>query len=100
MTRSFKLVGVDGNNNIDLSKGIYKGARPAQAALKAFNWHCRKTGNDTCILHFVIKEITPGSDRKRFKYKGTRRRLSPPKQVKRENKTYLIHYDSVVHRDH
>ena len=97
MTRTFRLVAVDGNNNynIDLSKGIYKGQRPAQAALKAFNWYCRKTGNESCILNFLLEEIDPPG--KTYRYKGTRRRLSPPKAVKREGKTYLIHYESVVH---
>ena len=96
--RSFRIVAVSHDDGINFEDGIYHGRGPGQAALKAFNWYCRKTGLNACMRRFSVEETTRGKPRKQFHYVGTRRRLQPPKEVERQGKVYLVQYDSSVHK--
>ena len=96
--RSFRIVATSHDDGIEFEKGIYHGRGPGQAAIKAFNWYCRKTGLNTCMRRFTIEEITRGKNRKQFHYVGTRRKLDPPKEIERSGKKYLVHYESTVRK--
>jgi len=90
--RKFQLKSI---NNIDISSNVYNGKRPAQAALKAFNWYCRKTGEKSCNANFIIEEL---GIRKKFQYIGIRKLLEKPKEIKRNNDVYLVRYETIVHK--
>lgn len=96
--RSFRLMSVTPNDGIDL-EGIYHGRGPGQAALKAFNWYCRKADLSPCKRKFTLEEITRDKPQKRFHYIGERRQLIPPKEIQRDGKSYLVKYESTVHKD-
>ena len=98
MLRSFRIVATSKNDGLDIQDGVYHGRGPGQAALKAFNWYCRKTGLNTCVRRFTIEEITRGSAHKQFHYVGSRKKLSSPKELVRGHKTYLIHYDTTIRK--
>lgn len=85
MSKSFKLVNVNEN-------GTYHGARPIQAASKAFTKYCQQNGKEECELAFTIKEITRGSNNKEYSYIGKRIKLDVPKTVTRGTKTFEIKY--------
>lgn len=97
--RSFRLASINPNDNIDFGDGIYNGRGPGQAALKAFNWYCRKADLSPCIRRFSIEEITRDKPRKQFHYVGTRKELQPPKEIQRDGKTYFVRYESTVRKD-
>lgn len=96
--RSFRISEISANTD-GIGHSVYRGKRPAQAALKAFNWYCRKSGEKTCKTEFTLEEITtadqPG---KKFNYIGERKQLEVPKEIKRDGKSYLVHYSSSVHK--
>ena len=96
------MVAVSHDDGIKFEVGIYHGRGPGQAALKAFNWYCRKTKLEACKRRFtieeIIDEITQGSLRKQFHYVGSRKRLLPPKEIERDKEIYLVHYESTVHK--
>ena len=96
--RSFRIVATSHDDGIDFEDGIYHGRGPGQAALKAFNWYCRKTGLTACKRRFTIEEITRGKDRKQFHYVGSRKELRPPKEIMREGsaKPYLVRFESNI----
>lgn len=94
--RSFRIVTID--NNAQVGDGTYHGRGPGQAALKAFNWYCRKTDLKTCNKRFTIEEITRGKTRKQFHYVGSRSKLSPPKTVIRRGAEYIVQYKTSVHK--
>jgi hypothetical protein len=97
--RSFKIVAVSQNDNVNFENGIYHGSRPGQAALKAFNWYCRKAGiNAACKRRFTIEERTGGKTHKEFHYVGSRKQLHPPQEIERGGKTYFINYESKVRK--
>ena len=96
--RSFRIVAASHDDGINFEDGIYHGRGPGQAAIKAFNWYCRKTGLNACKRRFTIEEITRGKPRKQFHYVGTRRKLQPPKMVERQGKVYPVHFESTVHK--
>ena len=96
--RSFRITAVSHDDGINFENGIYHGRGPGQAALKAFNWYCRKTGLESCIRRFTIEEITRGKPHKPFHYVGTRRKLQCPKRVERDGKEYFVQYESTVRK--
>lgn len=96
--RSFRIVAVSQDDNIDFDQGVYHGRGPGQAALKAFNQYCRKAELKRCERRFTLEEMTRGKPRKQFHYTGTRKRLDPPKEINRGGSVYYVHYDSKVHK--
>ena len=96
--RSFRIIAVSHDDDIKFENGIYHGRGPGQAALKAFNWYCRKTDLNACKRRFSIEEITRGSSRKQYHYVGSRKKLNPPREIVRNGKSYLVHYESAVHK--
>ncbi len=96
--RSFRIVAVSHDDSINFEDGVYHGRGPGQAALKAFNWYCRKTGLSACKRRFSIEEITRGKSHKQFHYVGSRKQLCPPKEIERQGKPYLVHYESSIRK--
>ncbi len=96
--RSFRIISVSHDDGVNFEKGIYHGRGPGQAALKAFNWYCRKSGLTTCIRRFSVEEITNGTAGKSFPYVGTRRQLEKPKEIERAGKEYIVKYELKVRK--
>jgi len=107
--RKFKIIEMDTENinetttcelkkYVDFTTGVYSGSLPSQAALKAFNTFCRKSGITSCERTFTIEEITDDKKRKQFTYIGYRVILDPPKEIIRKNTTYTIKYKTTVHK--
>ena len=96
--RSFRIVAVSHDDGIKFEEGVYHGRGPGQAALKAFNWYCRKTDLNACKRRFTIEEITRGSARRQFHYVGSRAKLTTPKMIERQGKIYPVYYESAVHK--
>lgn len=97
--RSFRLVSVpQDSGNVDFEDGVYHGKRPNQAALKAFNWYCRKADLKTCQGRFNLQEITPGSNHKVYHYVGIRQKLKSPKLIDRGGSSYYVYHKTSVHR--
>lgn len=96
--RSFRIVAVSHDDGIEFEDGVYHGRGPGQAALKAFNWYCRKTGLDVCNRRFTVEEITRGSNHKKFHYVGSRKRLQRPKEIVRDGKSYPVYYDATIRK--
>lgn len=95
--RAFRLISI--SEEEPSQKGVYKGKRPSQAALKAFNRHCRNHELGDCELDFVIEEIVTTKEPKQYHYVGQRLRLPEKKQVKLQNGgVYTIQYKNVVHK--
>nr|QBK87245.1 MAG: hypothetical protein LCMAC201_01470 [Marseillevirus LCMAC201] len=94
--RSFRIVAVSHDDGISFEDGIYHGRGPGQAALKAFNWYCRKSGLQSCKRRFSIEDITRGRSRKQFHYVGTRKQLAVPKIIERDGENYLVQYSSKI----
>ena len=97
--RSFRIVDVADSDTSNNDHGIYHGKRPAQAALKAFTWHCRKTSEKSCTRIFTLEELSENKEEtKKYVYKGVRKHLDSPKEIKRDGKTYFVYYQSFVHK--
>ena len=96
--RSFRIIAVSHDDGIEFEDGIYHGRGPGQAATKAFNWYCRKTGLHACRRRFSIEEITRGGPRKQFHYVGSRKELQYPKRIERGKEEYFVHYETTVHK--
>lgn len=95
--RNFRLVAIDGKK---VEKGgTFKGVRPNQVAVKAFNSHCRSLGlKGKCKKTFTIKEITRGSDNKEFTYVGERKKLSKPRVISRGGSEYKVNFETSVRK--
>lgn len=95
--RTFRIVKVAKNDGVDFHDGVYRGKRPQQAALKAFNKYCNKANLQNCTRKFTIEEITRNSKNKRFSYTGCRRKLDTPKEIERSNGVgYSIKYHTTL----
>ena len=98
-TRSFRIVSVDDNvERVPVQEGIYHGRGPGQAALKAFNWFCRKADREECESVFTIREVTKGGKKKEYTYLGIRTKLDEPKILKRGDQEYPIQYDTKIRK--
>lgn len=93
--RSYRIVAISHDDGIVFDKSVYHG-RPIQAATKAFNWYCRKSGLKNCTRRFTIEEITKDSKRKHYHYVGRRKKLSTPKPVERNGVIYPLLYEIKV----
>lgn len=96
--RSFRIVAVSHDDDVNFEDGVYHGRGPGQAALKAFTQYCRKSALNACVRRFTIEEITRGSAHKQFHYVGSRRRLRKPKEIIRDGKKYWVHYEATVRK--
>ena len=77
--------------------GRYTGKNPMQAAKKAFTRICRNCSPDKgCSYVFVIQETTGNSAKKSFVYRGVRKELDEPEEVKKGDTTYLIRFSCEV----
>lgn len=95
--RAFRLISISGEE--PFTAGVYKGKRPSQAALKAFNRHCRNHDLEDCVRDFAIEEIIATKEPKQYHYVGERVRLSEKKEVKlNSGGAYTIQYKNVVHK--
>jgi hypothetical protein len=95
--RSFRIIAISQDDNINFYDGIYHGKSPSQAALKAFSWYCRKVGLESCSRKFTLQEITKGSKSyKSFHYIGNRELLSTPKEIIRNDKKYIVRYKTQI----
>lgn len=73
--RNFRIVSVSKDDGVDFEKNTFKGVlQPIQAAKKAFNNYCKKSGLIGCVRRFSIEEITKGKPRRQFHYVGTRKK--------------------------
>ena len=98
-TRTFKLVSVTPDSSgLDLSEGRYTGRGPLQAGRKAFSKYCSKAKIDKCRRKFVIQETTRDSAKKTYEYVGERKKLSPPKEIRRGDAVYTVKHENVVKR--
>lgn len=96
--RSFRIVAIADDDGINFENGVYYGRGPAQAAAKAFNWYCRKTGLAACTRKFTMEEMTRGKPRKQFHYVGSRQKLAVPKEIERNGTPYSIHYETTIRK--
>jgi hypothetical protein len=96
--RSFRIININNKNDniVDYEKGVYHGRGPAQAALKAFNWYCRKANLQECNRKITIEEITKNSNNKQFTYTASRQKLDIPQELTRNGSVYTIKYKSFV----
>jgi len=77
--------------------GRYAGKNPMQAAKKAFTRICRSTGEKgEAVYIFSIQEMTQGSAKKVFTYRGTRKKLEKPQEITKGDTSYNVHYSSDV----
>ena len=93
------MTSINTNDSLNFEKCIYHGRGPGQAALKAFNWYCRKSGLDSCDREFCIEEITKNKKNKQYFYKGNRIKLEKPKEINRGNKIYYVYYETIIKRN-
>jgi len=93
--RRFRMISI---GDEEITSSVYTGKRPAQAALKSFNWYCRRSGQKACEKKFIIKELTKEKDGKEFQYLGVRKQLDTPKEIKRNDKVYTVQYTTTVHK--
>tara|TARA_B110001450_G_C17293327_1_gene348371 strand:- start:91 stop:510 length:420 start_codon:yes stop_codon:yes gene_type:complete len=101
--RSFKIYAVSKHDNkkTKFREGRYIARDPATAAKKAFNQLCRlKRIKGQCVLQIAMQETTAGSNKKIYKYRARRYKLSTPKVFKKDTPgEYTIIYDSHIHTD-
>ena len=96
--RHFRLISI--SEEEPFTEGVYKGKRPSQAALKAFNRHCRNHNLDECTRKFTIEEIITTKEPKQYNYVGERIVLPEKKVVQlKSGGTYTIKYKNIVHKD-
>lgn len=92
MTRSFRMVSVEKGTPVD---GTFTGT-PSGAARKAFNAYCRKNKKDKLKARFEVQEVTRDSNNKTYAYNGERKKLNPPRTIKRGDTEYQVKYETKV----
>ena len=92
--RTFKMVDIEGGKPLEGDR-YYTGA-PSSAARKAFNKWCKEKKLKKCKKTFTMKESTKGSKNKTYSYVGQRKKLAQPKEIKRNDTVYKVHYETKV----
>jgi hypothetical protein len=78
--------------------GIFKGRSPGQAARKATRKLFKISPNKKEIK-FTLREMTQGSEKKQYKYVGTKKVLDVPKVIQRGPITITVTTEYLVKKD-